>query len=239
MTFVRVIARGTLYSFLRNRVDRSAQRTLKLHLDSWYASVTQAHWKNPAELKLQFGSASIISAERVLFNIKGNDYRLVSAIDYSYQIVLIKWIGTHREYDRIDVKEIAYDQARYATATIKTAEDHQNAIRRIEQLIGCEFGSSEGDELDILATLVDAYEAKMYPMDAPDPIAAIQFQMEQQNLSRKDLEPMIGSRARVSEVLGGKRPLTLAMVRRVRSGLGISADILIGSARKTRRAGVR
>ncbi len=90
-------------------------------------------------------------------------------------------------------------------------------------------GTPEGDELDVLATLVDAYESKHYPMDAPDPIAAIEFRMEQLGLKRSDLEPMIGSRARVSEVLTGKRNLTLPMVRRVRSGLGISADVLIGS----------
>ena len=82
----------------------------------------------------------------------------------------------------------------------------------------------------MLATLVDAYEAKHHGIDAPDPVAAIHFRMEQMNLSRKDLEPMIGSRARVSEVLTGKRPLTLEMVRRVRVGLGISADLLIAAA---------
>ncbi len=75
----------------------------------------------------------------------------------------------------------------------------------------------------MLATLVDAYETRRHAIDAPDPVSAIQFRMEQQQLSRKDLEPMIGSRARVSEVLTGKRPLTLEMVRRVKSGLGISA----------------
>ena len=79
----------------------------------------------------------------------------------------------------------------------------------------------------MLATLVEAYEAKHHAMDAPDPVSAIQFRMEQQQLSRKDLEPLIGSRARVSEVLTGKRPLTLEMVRRVKGGLGISADLLV------------
>jgi HTH-type transcriptional regulator/antitoxin HigA len=73
-------------------------------------------------------------------------------------------------------------------------------------------------------------------MDAPDPVTAIQFRMEQQGLTRKDLEPMIGSRARVSEVMTGKRQLTLAMVRRVRSGLGISADLLVGAGKVRRRA---
>jgi len=90
-------------------------------------------------------------------------------------------------------------------------------------------GTPEGDELDVLATLVDAFEAKHHAMDAPDPVTAIQFRMEQQGLTRKDLEPLIGSRARVSEVLTRKRNLTLDMVRRVKLGLGISADLLIGA----------
>jgi len=97
--------------------------------------------------------------------------------------------------------------------------------------MGCKPGSVEGDELDMLATLVCAYEEKHFPMDPPDPVAAIQFRMEQQGLTRKDLEPMIGSRARVSEVLTGKRRLTLPMIRRVRDGLGISADLLVGTGK--------
>jgi HTH-type transcriptional regulator / antitoxin HigA len=121
---------------------------------------------------------------------------------------------------------------------IRTKQDHEAAVARIEELISARPGSVEGDELDVLATLVDAYEAKHHVIDAPDPVTAIQFRMEQQGLTRKDLEPLIGSRARVSEVMTGKRGLTLAMVRRVRSGLGISADLLVGAgAGKVRRKG--
>jgi HTH-type transcriptional regulator/antitoxin HigA len=119
---------------------------------------------------------------------------------------------------------------------IRSEVDYDAALERIDALMGAKPGSAEGDELDVLATLVDAYEEKRFPMDAPDPVTAIQFQMEQQGLTRKDLEPMIGSRARVSEVMTGKRGLTLAMVRRVRSGLGISADLLVGTGKVRRRA---
>jgi HTH-type transcriptional regulator / antitoxin HigA len=92
--------------------------------------------------------------------------------------------------------------------------------------------------LDVLAILVDAYERKHHPVDAPDPVTAIQFRMEQQGLTRKDLEPFIGSRARVSEVLTRKRNLTLEMIRRVTFGLGISADLLIrAEPNKGRRLG--
>ena len=119
---------------------------------------------------------------------------------------------------------------------IRSEADYDAALERIDALMGAKPGSAEGDELDVLVTLVDAYEEKRFPMDAPAPVTAIQFQMEQQGLTRKDLEPMICSRARVSEVMTGKRGLTLAMVRRVRSGLGISADLLVGTGKVRRRA---
>ena len=117
---------------------------------------------------------------------------------------------------------------------IRTAADHLAAIARIERLMGARPGTPEGDALDVLATLVDAYEARHHPIDAPDPVTAIEFRMEQEQLSRKDMEPLIGSRARVSEVLTRRRPLTLPMIRRVRDGLGISADLLIGPIRATK-----
>jgi HTH-type transcriptional regulator/antitoxin HigA len=96
--------------------------------------------------------------------------------------------------------------------------------------MGAEPGTTAADELDVLATLVDAYETKHFPMATPDPVTIIKFQMEQQGLTRKDLEPMIGSRGRVSEVLTGKRSLTLPMIRRLHAGLYIPVDLLIGSS---------
>jgi len=113
---------------------------------------------------------------------------------------------------------------------IRTEQDYDDALARVAHLMGCAPGSPEGDELEVLAILLDAYETKHFPMDAPDPITAIEFRMEQQGLSRKHLESLIGSRARVSEVLTRKRSLTLPMVRRLRSGLGIPADVLIDVA---------
>jgi mRNA interferase HigB len=110
---VRVIARGILYRFVENRVGRMQQKTVKAHLDAWYAEAERATWKNSAALKLQYRSASIISRERVVFNIKGNEYRLVVAIDYHYQVLLIIWLGTHKEYDKIDVGKVEYDKRRY------------------------------------------------------------------------------------------------------------------------------
>jgi len=107
----------TLSDFVRNRVTRGEQALVKAHLDSWYEAAAQAQWKNSAEVKAQYSSASILSAERVVFNIKGNDYRLIVAIDYHYKILLIKWLGTHKEYDKIDALKVNYDENRYSDST--------------------------------------------------------------------------------------------------------------------------
>lgn len=111
---------------------------------------------------------------------------------------------------------------------IRDDNDHAQAMVRIEALWGADAGSTAAEELEVLVTLVDAYEARHHAILPPDPIEAIRFRMEQMDLTRKDLEGMLGSRARVSEILARKRPLTLAMIRRLRAGLGLSADVLVG-----------
>ena len=93
-----------------------------------------------------------------------------------------------------------------------------------------------GDRLDVLATLIDAYETEHFPMDPPDPIEAIKFRMEQQGLTRKDLEPLIGTRTRVAEVLNGRRSMSIAMIRRLNDKLGISAEVLIRPSGKDKAA---
>lgn len=114
---------------------------------------------------------------------------------------------------------------------IRTKADYENALAEVERLWGAKSGTPKGDRLDVLATLIDAYEARHYPMDPPDPIEAIQFRMEQQGLTRKDLEPLIGSRARVAEVMNRKRNLSIDMIRRLHQALGISAEVLIRPTR--------
>ena len=112
---------------------------------------------------------------------------------------------------------------------IRTHADHKAALREISALMASdpEPGTTEGDRLDILATLVQAFEARHFPIGAPDPVEAIKFRMEQSGLTVKDLEPLIGRSNRVYEVLNHKRPLTLAMIRRLHRALGIPAEVLI------------
>lgn len=119
---------------------------------------------------------------------------------------------------------------------IKTKADHRAALKEIEKLMTAEAGTPEGERLDVLATLVEAYERKHFPMDLPDPIEAIKFRMEQSGLSPKDLTPMIGRLNRVYEVLNRRRPLTLKMVWRLHRELGIPAESLIKQDDRRRAA---
>lgn len=110
---------------------------------------------------------------------------------------------------------------------IKNETDYQAALEEIEVLFDAAPDTPEGDRLEVLTTLVEAYEERHYSIPIPDPIEAIAYHMESRGLTRRDLEPFIGSRARVSEILNRKRPLTMEMIRNLHKGLGIPAEVLI------------
>ena len=106
---MRIIARSTLVRFVAKLTGSKDQRAVKAALDSWFQEVRKAQWRNSTDVRSSYAHASIIGADRVVFNIKGNAYRLVAAVDYSRGIVFIKWLGTHAAYDRIDVKRVKYE----------------------------------------------------------------------------------------------------------------------------------
>ena len=113
---------------------------------------------------------------------------------------------------------------------IKTEADHEAALERIEELMDAERDSPSGDELDVLATLVEFYESGHFPIEPADPVEAILFRMDQRGLTRKDLEPLLGSRHRVSEILNRRRGLSVEMIRRLHEGLQIPLENLVGRA---------
>ena len=119
---------------------------------------------------------------------------------------------------------------------IKTESDHAAALREIERLWGADEGAAGGDRLEVLTTLVEAYEQAHFPMDAPDPIEAIKFRLEQQGADKKALIGVIGSRTRVHEVLRRDRALSLAMIRRLHQTLNIPAEVLIRPVRRRKRS---
>ncbi len=106
---MRIIARSTLVRFIARLAGRKEQRAVKATLDSWFQEVRKAQWKSSADVKASYAHASVVGADRVVFNIKGNAYRLVVAVDYRRGIVFIKWLGTHAAYDKIDVKTVKYE----------------------------------------------------------------------------------------------------------------------------------
>src|SRR3954463_9107233 len=112
-------------------------------------------------------------------------------------------------------------------APIKSQRDYRRVLKEIESLMSARRNTLEGDRLDVLVTLVEAWERKRYPLDLPDPVEAIRYHMEQNGLQPRDLIPFIGSRNRVHEVLNRRRELTLNMIRKLHEGLGIPAESLI------------
>lgn len=119
---------------------------------------------------------------------------------------------------------------------LKTEADYNAALARVEQLFTAHPGTPKGDELELLLLLIENFEERAFPMELPDPVAAIRFRMEQQDLKPKDLIPWIGSKSKVSEVLSGQRSLSLSMIRKLTSGLGIPANVLLQEAKPQRRS---
>ena len=107
---MRIIARRTLREFVESLAGHKDQPAVKAALDAWFDEVKKARWRNTTEVKRSYATASIVTSERVVFNVKGNAYRLVVAVDFEKGIVWIKWIGAHEDYDRIDVTEVEHDR---------------------------------------------------------------------------------------------------------------------------------
>ena len=107
---MRIIARRTLREFVQSRSGHKDQSALKAALDAWFDEVRKASWSSTADVRRRYATASVVSAARIVFNIKGNDYRLVVAVDFEKGIVWIKWLGTHRDYDKIDVREVTHER---------------------------------------------------------------------------------------------------------------------------------
>lgn len=119
---------------------------------------------------------------------------------------------------------------------IKTKVDYRAALKDVEALMGAKANTAEGERLDVLVTLIEAYERKHFPLELPDPVEAIKFQMDQKGLTPRDLEPMIGRLNRVYEILNHKRPLTLKMIWKLHRGLDIPAESLIRQPDELRAA---
>jgi mRNA interferase HigB len=107
---MRIIARRTLREFVASLAGKKEHSAVKAALDAWFDEARKAQWTSTADVRRSYATASVISSERIVFNVKGNSYRLVAAIDFEKQIVWIKWVGSHRDYDSIDVSKVKYER---------------------------------------------------------------------------------------------------------------------------------
>jgi HTH-type transcriptional regulator/antitoxin HigA len=189
-------------------------------LKAWYQEAESSVWKGPRDIKSNYPSASFLSDNRVVFNIKGNHYRLIVKVNYSFKIVWIWFLGTHSQYDRQLYKIMTIKP-------IKTNKDYKAAMGRLEVLFDAKPGSKEGDELEVWSILIEQYEQTHFPIEMPDPIEAIRFRMEQLGYNQSELAAVVGLKSRVSELLSKKRKLTLEMIRQLHQQLNIPTDVLI------------
>ncbi len=160
---------------------------------------------------------SLLAERIVVFNLKGNRYRLIAIVDFEDGTILIERVGTHAEYSRI------------AVGLVKTDEELDTALEEVDTLIrlGRRRTPDQDDTYTLLALVIEYYESQKYPRVKVDPIRVIEFAMDQHNLRQRDLIPYLGSKSRVSEILNRKRKLTLKMMRKLHEGLGIPLEILV------------
>ena len=221
-----VVGRKQLDEFMKAHADARPA------LSTWLSRVAAASWRSPLEILERYPRASVIRSGLVVFDIKGNDYRLAARIDLDSAIVRVVKVGTHAEYDKWSLQEVRMG------GIIHNDAEHHDALAALDRLmeIDPESGTPEADDLQLLALVIETYEKARWPIGLPDPVDAIRFCMDQQGLTRRDLEPYIGSRARVSEVLSGKRALSMRMIRALHAGLDIPLEVLVQEPRRERRA---
>ena len=167
--------------------------------DAPTAGAAKSQWSSPADVKAIYGNASIVGGDRVVFNIGGNRYRLMVRFDYARRIGFIRFIGTHAEYDRIDASKV--QEVDMEIKPIRNEADYDAALEAIDGLMGAAPDTPEGDKLEVLVTLVEAYEAERWSLEPPDPVSVIEHVMEARGLRQRDLATLIGSQPRASEIL--------------------------------------
>jgi HTH-type transcriptional regulator / antitoxin HigA len=216
MLWVRIIELSTLKAFIsRSPAHADAREPLM----AWYRQVRGADWATPADVKRAIRSASILNDRRQQVSHRG-----VDQLSLSRRLCPVHRHAPAVRQDRCTnrLKVEAMD-----ISPIKNQRDYRKVLKEIEGLMMAKRNTPEGDRLDVLVTLVEAWERKHYPMDLPDPVEAIKYHMDQNGLQPRDLIPFIGSRNRVHEVLNRRRSLTLKMIWRLHEGLGIPAESLI------------
>jgi len=193
----------------------------------WRRIVQAAHWQNVAEVQAAFSKAKALNGERVRFEVAGGDFRLIAAFDFRRSIAFVKFVGTHAEYNKIDADRKSVLKVEIMNVRpIRNDSDHEATLREIEQLWSADEGTDDGDLLDVLVTLAEAYEERRWPVDEISPVEAIEAAMAYEGHSRADLGRLIGP-SRATEILQRKRALTLPMIRKIASAWHVPERVLV------------
>jgi HTH-type transcriptional regulator/antitoxin HigA len=220
ISHMRTISRKTLREFWDQHPEA------RQALQAWSDDARRARWLDPADLGNACRTAGFLAGNRVLFSVKGNVCRLVVAVHYPLGVLRILYAGEPKDHDQVDAPT-GSGEATMEIKPIKNETHYRAVLAEIDRLFDALPDTPEANRLEVLTTLVESYEEKQFSIPGPDPIEAILYHMEKRCLSRRDIEPFIGSRARVSEVLNRRRPLTIEMIRNLHKGLGIPAEVLI------------
>ena len=222
-----VIGTGLVESYFASHAGHKGIKAARSQYEAWIDIVGRAQWRNPEDVKTSYPKASILKASWVVFNIKGNDYRLVAVLRYRAGVLAIRFFGTHGEYDRI------FGDRVMDTTLILIDSDAE--LARARALVDRLWESDEPADIARLqaqARLIAAYEESKWPRRPPSTADLIRHLMDQHGLTRADMVPILGTPSRVSEVLQGKKGLSMAMVQRLRARFHVSADLLLPPPKK-------
>lgn len=220
---MRIISKSTLVEYYTKEPQaRSA-------LEEWYEKTRRAEWTCFADMKQTFNSVDAVGNQHYVFNIKGNDYRLVVVIQFTPKTVYIRFVGSHRDYDRIkDIQNIQ------AMAQIKTEAAYRAALKRIDELLPLVNDDTPTDdrnylELDMISDMVAEYEDIHYPIGKPSLVEVIKLRLYEMGITQSKLAEMLGlSNARVSEIMNGKSEPSLKIGRELSRKLNIDPAIVLG-----------
>ena len=215
------------FSIIRDFIAKHADADVALR--DWYKRTTKANWTNFADIKQTFNTVDYVGNDRYVFDIKGNNYRIVAVVIFINKKVYMRFVGTHEEYDKIkDIKNI------YVMAQIKTEKQYKAACDRINELLKVVGNDTPADdknmlELDLISDLVADYEEEHYPVAAPTLVETIKLRMYEMGLTQTKLAEMLGlSTARISEIITGKGEPSLKTGREISRKLNIDPAIVLG-----------
>ncbi len=186
-------------------------------------------------MKQVYKNASILANNRVIFNIKGNDFRLIVFLNFLQGTCYLIWFGTHKEYDKIDCETVPFDKNILTFIkkivmnwkVLKTEDDYNNASLRLMEIFHATPNTPDGDEMELLLVLIQDYDNRRYAMPELDALDVIKIKMQEMGLKNKDLEPLIGTKGHVSLVMNGKRDITLKMAQRLKNHFNIPAGVFL------------